>query len=117
MLKHSLTDELNPLALQKLTRYLSENVSATDSDSAMSTLFSGFSTLVWERSVTLPLPMSPLQANLTPSFVHSIATRSIRLCQYYRFDCDDGVTSHWMVNPGDDDVPDSLSAIKSLQIL
>lgn len=63
-----------PAALQKLTRYLREKVKATGSVSSMSTLSSGFSTLVWLRSVTAPLPMSPLQENLTPSLDASMAT-------------------------------------------
>ncbi|KAI7360189.1 proliferating cell nuclear antigen [Hortaea werneckii] len=68
------TESLRPLALQKLTRYLSEKVRATGSDRLISTLRSGFSTSVCERSVTAPEPMSPLQANLTPSLVHSMDT-------------------------------------------
>ena len=72
--KQSLTVEERPLALQKLTRYFSEKVSATGSVSSISTFRSGLSTLVWLRNVTDPLPMSPVQANLTPSLVASIAT-------------------------------------------
>ena len=49
-------------------------MSATGSVSSMSTFKSGFSTFVWLRNVTAPLPMSPEQANLTPSLVASIAT-------------------------------------------
>ncbi|KAI7165257.1 Proliferating cell nuclear [Hortaea werneckii] len=72
--QHSRTESLRPLALQKFTRYLSEKVRATGSDRLISTLRSGFSTSVCERSVTAPEPMSPLQANLTPSLVHSMDT-------------------------------------------
>ena len=74
LLRDSLTVSLSPLALQKLTRYLSEKVRATGSDRLISTLFSGFSTLVCERKVTEPLPMSPAHLKLTPSLVHSIVT-------------------------------------------
>ena len=72
--RHSLTVLESPLALQKLTRYFREKVRATGSDNAISTFNSGLSTLVWLRSVTAPLPISPEQENLTPSFVASIAT-------------------------------------------
>jgi hypothetical protein len=58
--KHSLTDLERPAALQKLTRYLRENVNATGSVSSISTLRSGFSALVWLRRVTAPLPISPV---------------------------------------------------------
>lgn len=62
-------------ALQKLTRYLREKVRETGSVSSMSTFCSGLSTLVWLRSVTAPLPMSPVLENLTPSLLASIVTR------------------------------------------
>lgn len=62
-------------ALQKLTRYLSEKVRETGSVSSMSTFSSGFSTLLWLRRVTAPLPMSPVLANLMPSLLASIVTR------------------------------------------
>jgi hypothetical protein len=61
-------------ALQKLTRYLREKVSATGSLSSMSTLRSGLSTLVWLRRVTEPLPMSPWDENFIPSLLASIVT-------------------------------------------
>ena len=72
--RHNLTVPERPVALQKLTRYLSENVSATGSERAISTFKSGFSTLVWLRKVTAPLPISPEHENLTPSLVASMAT-------------------------------------------
>ena len=72
--RQSLTVLESPLALQKLTKYLRENVKATGSDKAMSTLSSGLSTFVWLLRVTAPLPISPEQENLTPSFVASMAT-------------------------------------------
>ena len=62
-------------ALQKLVRYLREKVSDTGSDSSILTVCSAFSSAgVWLRSVTEPLPMSPLQANLTPSLLASMLT-------------------------------------------
>lgn len=61
-------------ALQKLTRYLSEKVSDTGSVSSISTFISGFSTLLWLRRVTAPLPMSPVLENLMPSLLASIVT-------------------------------------------
>lgn len=61
-------------ALQKLTRYLRENVRETGSVSSMSTFSSGFSTLLWLRRVTAPLPMSPVLENLIPSLLASIVT-------------------------------------------
>lgn len=61
-------------ALQKLTRYFSEKVRETGSVSSMSTLFSGLSMEVWLLRVTEPLPMSPLQENLTPSLEASMPT-------------------------------------------
>jgi hypothetical protein len=64
----------NPEALQKLTRYLSEKVSATGSCRSMMVASSGFSTLAFCRKVTAPLPMSPWQENLIPSLVASIET-------------------------------------------
>ena len=72
--RHNFTVLERPLALQKLTRYFRENVRATGSDNAMSTFSSGLSTFWWLRRVTAPLPISPEQENLTPSFVASIAT-------------------------------------------
>jgi len=63
-----------PAALQKLTRYLRENVRATGSVSSISMFCSGFSTLVWLRKVTAPFPISPAQENLTPSLDASIET-------------------------------------------
>jgi hypothetical protein len=72
--RHSLTLLERPLALQKLTRYLSEKVSDTGSDSWISTFSSSLSTLACWRRVTDPEPMSPVQPNLTPSFVHSMLT-------------------------------------------
>ncbi len=72
--KQSLTVPERPEALQKLTRYLRENVRATGSVKSMSTLRSGFSRLEWERRVTAPFPMSPSAANLTPSLLTSIFT-------------------------------------------
>ena len=74
--RQSLTDEERPLALQKLTKYFKENVRATGSVRSISTFWSGFSILLWFRSVTDPFPISPVQANLTPSLVASIATIS-----------------------------------------
>jgi len=43
----------------------------------MVTLFSGLSTLVCCLSVTLPLPMSPVQAKRTPSFDASMPTEQM----------------------------------------
>jgi hypothetical protein len=71
---------LRPEALQKLTRYLSEKVKATGSVRLISTFFSEFSTSVCWRRVTEPFPMSPVQANLTPSFVHSMETVCVSAC-------------------------------------
>ncbi len=51
-------------ALQKFTRYLSENVRETGSVSSISTLSSGLSTLVCCLTVTAPLPISPWQREL-----------------------------------------------------
>ena len=101
--RHNLTVLDRPLALQKLTRYLSEKVRATGSDKAMSTFNSGFSTLLWLRRVTAPLPISPEHENFTPSFVASMATG---YGQRY--------LSQWLEVTS---VPDSESAIKSRQIL
>lgn len=75
----SLTVSDNPLALQKLTRYLSEKVSETGSLRSISTFSPGFSTFVCCLSWTEPEPMSPWQLNLTPSFVHSIATVGVSM--------------------------------------
>ena len=61
-------------ALQKLTKYLSENVRATGSASSISMDSSVFSTLVCCRSVTDPLPISPWDENLIPSLFASIVT-------------------------------------------
>ena len=72
--RQSLTLLERPLALQKLTRYFKEKVSETGSDSWISTFWSSFSTLVCWRRVADPEPMSPVQPNLTPSFVHSMLT-------------------------------------------
>jgi hypothetical protein len=77
LLKHNLTESLKPLALQKLTRYFNEKVRATGSDRLISTFCWGLSTLVCWRRVMEPFPMSPLQVNLTPSFVHSMETVSV----------------------------------------
>lgn len=64
----------NPEALQKLMRYFEEKVRETGSWSSMVVPSSGFSTLVFCLKVTDPLPMSPEQENLIPSFVASMAT-------------------------------------------
>ncbi len=61
-------------ALQKLTKYLSEKVRETVSLSSILMFSAGFSTLVWLRRVTDPLPMSPLHENLTPSLLASMVT-------------------------------------------
>lgn len=72
--KHNLTLPARPLALQKLTRYLSEKVRDTGSERLIVTSLSGLSTLVCERKVTDPLPMSPWQEKRTPSLVASMPT-------------------------------------------
>lgn len=72
--RQTLTVLDRPWALQKLMRYLREKVRATGSESSISTLVSGLSALVVVRRVTDPLPMSPLQENLTPSLLASIVT-------------------------------------------
>lgn len=48
---------------------------ATGSERETETFRSGFSTLVYGRTVTEPEPMSPWHENLTPSLVASIVTR------------------------------------------
>lgn len=72
--RQSLTVSDSPEALQKLTRYLSENVRATGSASSISTFRAGLSTFVWLRRVTVPLPISPEHLKETPSLEASIAT-------------------------------------------
>jgi hypothetical protein len=72
--RHSFTVLERPAALQKLARYLRENVRETGSVSSISMFVSGFSTSVRPRRVTEPLPISPAQENLMPSLLVSIET-------------------------------------------
>ena len=80
-------------------------MSATGSVSSMSTFRSGLSTLLWLRRVTEPLPISPVHANLTPSFVASMATGTCQCCQKEKDRCRENRY-----------IPDSESAIRSRQI-
>jgi hypothetical protein len=101
--RHSFTVLERPAALQKLARYFREKVRATGSVSSMSMFVSGFSTSVFGRRVTDPLPISPAQENLIPSLEVSMET-----AQGEELD----VASHnrWHY------LPDSERAIKSTQI-
>lgn len=71
------------LALQKLTRYLRENVRDTGSVRSILVDNSSFSMFWCALSVTEPFPMSPVQANFTPSFVASIATVKSKTTSQY----------------------------------